>query len=148
MCNEAKNSHKNKLRGKEIKAFTALDEEYSDLSILTDGVTGLPGNYHCGQLISSADPALKLAIPYVPGMRRLRVGCTYNLQFHIALPQSVSIQVGNQVIEGNINSANQGVFGRTYVDFDLPSQYTGTILITIKRNKETRTMAIDEIEGF
>ena len=37
---------------------------------------------------------------------------------------------------------------RAVVEFDVPSNYKGTLVLTIVRNQEDRTMAIDEIEGF
>ena len=149
MVNEAENrKKKDLLLGLQLIPLTALDEEYTDVSILTDGLTGLPSNYHCGQLISSADPALKIAIPRVEGMKHLRVGMTHNVQFHIAYPLRITLSANGQEI-GSIEPPQQsGISGRTSVEFEIPSSSSGTLILTIVRNQEERTMAIDEIEGW
>ena len=37
---------------------------------------------------------------------------------------------------------------RAVVEFNIPSDCKGTLVLTIVRNQEERTMALDEIEGF
>ncbi|MBR1755723.1 MAG: DUF4838 domain-containing protein [Bacteroidaceae bacterium] len=148
MLDDAKRmEHKNRLRGVPLTALTGLDDEYRDLSILTDGLAGLPSNYHCGQLLSSADPWLRLAIPN-NGLRHLRVGLTSNVQFHIAPPLRVTLSEGDREIGSVVPQAQTGVAQRTTVDFDIPANATGTLILTLVRNKEERTMAIDEVYGW
>ena len=138
---------KNLLQGLMLTPLTALDPDYSDISILTDGLAGIPSNYHCGQMISSADPSLKIAIPHVDGMKRLRVGLTYNAQFHIALPLSVSLMAGDNEIE-TIKPQQQGISGRYVAEFNIPASANRTLVLVVTRNKEERTMAIDEVTGL
>lgn len=45
----------NLLLGQKLSPLSKLDENYTDLTILTDGTSGLPNNYHLGWLISSQD---------------------------------------------------------------------------------------------
>ena len=142
------NSKHNLLRGKQLTALTALDPDYKDLSILTDGLPALPHNYHCGHLISSADPWLRIAIPNVSGMKHLRVGMTRNLQFHIALPLRITLSAGGKEIATTQPQQKEGVDGRATVEFDIPANTEGTLILTIVRNKEEKTMALDEIEGW
>lgn len=138
---------KNLLQGLMLTPLTALDPDYSDISILTDGLAGIPSNYHCGQMISSADPSLKIAIPHVDGMKRLRVGLTYNAQFHIALPLSVTLMAGDSEIE-TIKPQQQGISGRYVAEFNIPASANRTLVLVVTRNKEERTMAIDEVMGL
>lgn len=138
---------KNRLQGVRLTALTALDNEYSDISVLTDGLIGLPSNYHCGHLISSADPALKIAIPADKKLSHLRVELAHNLQFHIALPLSVKLMAGNSEI-GIVKPEQTDIAGRYTADFEVPANAKGTLVLTIERNKEERTMAIDEIMGW
>ncbi len=138
---------KNRLQGAQLTALTPLDEGYRDISILTDGLTGLPSNYHCGHLISSADPELKIAIPTNLGVRHLRVELCYNIQFHIALPQSLKLTAGGKEIAVR-HPVPSGIVGRYTVDFDVPASAGGTLVLAVERNKEERTMAIDEIAGW
>lgn len=148
MCAQAPEARKNKLLGQSVVAVTKLDEEYTDLSILTDGLISLPSNYHCGQLISSADPWLRLAIPNPGGLRRVRVGFTNNVQFHIALPLRVTLSCNGRDI-ATVQPQSQGsIAQRATAEFAIPSWAQGSLLLTIVRNKEERTMAIDEIEGY
>lgn len=47
-------SSPNLLLGEKLTAGSKLDENYTDLSVLTDGTCGLPGSYHFGWFISSS----------------------------------------------------------------------------------------------
>lgn len=138
---------KNQLQGIRLTALTPLDEEYSDISILTDGLTGLPSNYHCGHLISSADPALKIALPTDKSLKRLHIELIYNTQFHMALPLSVKLSAGDKEIAA-IEPSPSDIVGRYVAEFDVPSSASGTLVLTFVRTPEERTMAIDEIMGW
>ena len=138
---------KDRLKGERLRAMTPLDEEYSDISILTDGLIGLPSNYHCGHLLSSADPALKIALPADKGLRNLHIELIYNIQFHIALPLSVKLSAGDKEI-GVIEPKQSDISGRYIAEFDVPANATGTLVLTFVRNPDERTMAIDEIMGW
>ena len=37
---------------------------------------------------------------------------------------------------------------RAMVEFGIPSGSKGSLILTVVRNKDERTMALDEIEGF
>lgn len=143
---EVKN--KNLLLGKRLIPLTKLDEEYNDINILTDGLLGLPSNYHCGQLISSATPSLQIAIPEVSGMKRICVWMTRNTPYHIIFPEKITltcegIKIAEAVPKPTSNNPNRSV-----VELNIPSSVKGDIEINIIRNTEERTMAIDEIEAF
>lgn len=149
MLHAARESQKkNRLLRKQLVPLTALDEEYTDISILTDGLAGIPSNYHCGHLISSADPALKLAIPQVGLLRHLRVGLTYNAKHHIGLPSKVTLSVRGREIAAVEPKVVSGLPQRVVVDFDIPSDIEGTLVLTLVRNPEEKTMALDEVEGW
>jgi len=139
---------RNLLKGAHIEPLTALDEDYTDISILTDGMLGLPSSYHCGQLLSSADPSLRLAIPNVKGIKRLRIYMTRNAIYHIALPKSISLSVDGQEIARKVPKPMSGNNQRSMVEFEIPSGSKGSLVLNIVRDKDERTMALDEIEGF
>ncbi|MBO4499484.1 MAG: DUF4838 domain-containing protein [Bacteroidaceae bacterium] len=139
---------KNLLKGVRLEPLTALDEEYRDISIITDGLLGLPSNYHCGQMLSSATPSLRIAVPNVKGMKSLCVNMTRNAIFHIAFPLRVSLSADGQVLGEKEPKASADNLQHASVEFDIPSNCKGTLVLTIFRNQEERTMAIDEIEGF
>ena len=139
---------KDLLKGIHIEPLTALDEDYSDVSILTDGLLGLPSSYHCGQMLSSATPALRLAIPPVNGIKKLRISVTRNPIYHIEFPSSVSLSVNGRDLGRKIPNLIQDDPQHGMVEFDIPSDCKGAMVLTIVRNQDERTMAIDEIEGF
>ena len=139
---------KNLLKGVELEPLTALDEEYNDISILTDGLMGLPSNYHCGNMISSASPALRIAIPYVKGMKRLRVSMTKNAIYHIAFPLSVSLSCDGRELGKVVPKPMPNNLQRSVVEFIIPSDCKEDFVLTVVRNQEERTMALDEIEGL
>lgn len=139
---------KNLLKGKQLVALTPLDEDYNDISILTDGQLGLPSNYHCGQLISSATPALRISIPAVDGMRKLRISFTINAIFRIALPTSVQLSIGGVQIATAEPKPSPNAPNRSVVEFNIPASASGNMVLTVVRNKAVKTMALDEIEGF
>ena len=137
----------NPLRGVTLVPMTPLDEDYSDITMLTDGLIGLPSNYHCGQMLSSADPALKIAIPAVAGLRELSVSLTRNPRYHIALPREVILTAGQSEIGRAVPVPLADTPSRAVVTFRLPTHLADTLLLTIVRNTDERTMAIDEIYG-
>ena len=138
----------NRLHGLKLTALTKLDDDYQDLSILTDGLAGLPSNYHCGHLISTANPHLRIAIPPQPGAKRLRVGLTSNPQFHIGLPSRVYLNSGGREIASAKPTVTTGLPQRVVVDLDIPSGTDGSIILTVVRNPDEKSMAIDEIQVF
>lgn len=146
LCAEQK---ENILLHQPLTALTRLDEDYSDLSVLTDGMAGLPGNYHCGQLISSANPSLNIALPAGHRYRRVRAGLTSNIQFRIALPLRVTLSCGGREIGSIVPSPVLAPSGRTTVEFNVPDWANqGTLVLRFFRNPEVHTMAIDEIEAY
>ena len=138
----------NLLLGKKLVPLTSLDEEYSDISILTDGMLGLPSNYHCGQMLSSATPDLRISVPNVPGMKKLCIWMTRNGPFHIILPQKIVLTSGGAKIGEAVPQPLAYNSDRAMVEFKIPSSARGELILSIVRNTEDRTMAIDEIEGF
>ncbi len=136
----------NLLLGKKLTALSELDEDYTDISILTDGLLGLPSNYHCGQMISSA-PELLLGVPQVPGMKKIRVWMTRNTPCHIIFPEKIILTNGGMKIAEATPEATPLNSDRAMVELSVPSSAKGELVLKIVRNKEERTMAIDEIEG-
>lgn len=141
-------SGKNLLKGVRLEPQTALDEEYTDIFMLTDGLLGLPSNYHCGQLISSAKPSLRIAIPHRDGMQRLRVYMTRNRIYHIGLPVSLSLTAGDRKLGTVVPKPIPGNLQHAVAEFDVSTVSKGTFVLTVLRDLEERTMALDEIEAF
>lgn len=136
----------NLLKGVRLRAVTPLDEDYTDLSILTDGVLGIPSNYHNGNLITSASPSFSIAVPRVPGMKRLKVWLVYNPGFRIGLPQEVYVS-SDGGHSARVTPERPMGSGHAPLEFDVPPG-TEDVVLTLVSNPDVRTMAIDEIEAF
>lgn len=82
----------NLLLGQKLFPISTLDENYTDLTILTDGTAGLPGNYHLGWLISSqGNLEIKLPIKEVQESRMFRMTFLSDPKHKISFPQHVEI---------------------------------------------------------
>lgn len=66
---------RNLLLGGRLTPLSEPDEQYTDLSVLTDGVRGMAFGYHCGWHISSAD--LEVALPVSAAARKGRLGVSF-----------------------------------------------------------------------
>lgn len=82
----------NLLLGKKLSALSTLDEDYSDLSVITDGTAGLPDNYHHGWLISSLGN-LEISLPAkeVREARLFKMTFLNDAKHRIQLPLRVEI---------------------------------------------------------
>lgn len=139
----------NLLKGKTIIPRTPLDEDYNDISIITDGMLALPSNYHSGHMISSADPSLVLEVPYVEGMKKLRVCFTINQAYKIGLPELVTLNTKNGTSIGSVTPERlEGHQRHSFVEFDIPPSNREPLIITCIKNPNIKTMAVEEIEAF
>ena len=144
----ADTGNKNKLKGETLIAMTPLDPDYSDISIITDGVLGIPSNYHSGHLINSPQVSTQIAIPNVPGMKKLKVWLSYNPAYRIHLPESVTLSAGGRPVKTINPKYPSDMSGHVPLEFDVPSGFDGSLLLTLVKDPETHSMAIEEIEGF
>lgn len=141
-------TRRNLLRDVTLKPLVPLDPDYPNISLLTDGMLGLPSNYHCGNLISSAS-SLMIEVPKVRGMRRIRVCMVRNKPYHILLPAMVTLSNGGQQIASAEPQSSKQYPGHSFVDFYLPDIVGDKPwVLNFERNTDERTMAIDEIEGL
>lgn len=136
----------NLLKGVALHPRVPLDEDYQDISIVTDGLLGIPSNYHNGNLITSADPAFSLSIPRVPGMSKLKVWMVYNPGFKIGLPEEVYVMVNGLKYKAQVPDKPHTATGHSFLEFNIPPQ--GDIILSLKKDPEVKTMAIDEIQAF
>lgn len=143
----------NLLAGVRLKALTRLDGSYSDLSVLTDAVNGLPCGYHYGWLISSLDDGLEIEIPVVPQSRRLEVSFLKLTRHRIALPTSIELWQGGECVARQVadDAAEVDMLRencrRLVYSFDLGGVSSGsTLVLKVMRSKgKINHIAIDEI---
>ena len=139
----------NLMLGCPIQALSPLDEEYTDLSILTDGLIGLPSNYHCGHMISSEGKMLRLAFTPPPGMRMVRVCLSRNVLFRLDFPSRVNLIVGGRSVAHAVPQPLNSALSLAFVDLPIPAGTKGQVELQLVRDDESvRGFAVDEIEGF
>lgn len=147
MLDHKEKSADNMLKGVTLVPITELDPDYPDISLVTDGLLGIPSNYHNGNLISSANPAFTVAIPRQPEMNRLQVWLVYNPAFKIGLPTEVKLNVGGTTVATKVPAKPTNHSGHSMVEFtDIPAE--GEIQLSLVKDPEVKTMAIDEIEAY
>ncbi|MCH5231630.1 MAG: DUF4838 domain-containing protein [Muribaculaceae bacterium] len=140
---------KNKLKGARLIPLTALDPQYTDVTILTDRVLGIPSNYHSGLLITSPESFTQIAVPNKPGTKKIKVWMAYNPAYRIFLPEYVSLTTADGKKLGSAAPKYpENDSGHASVEFDVPSNATGTFTLTFHKNPETHSLAIEEIQAF
>ena len=143
---EKETGGKNRLKDTQLVAMTPLDPDYSDVSVLTDGVLAIPSNYHNGHLITSPEDFTSLAIPYKEGAKKLVVWLTYNPAYRIYLPEGVTLSAqGMEKVFKTVEYPKERN-GHCRLEFDLPSNINGTMILNLYKDPETKSMAIEEIE--
>lgn len=136
----------NLLKGVQLKALTPLDEEYNDVSILTDGYLGIPSNYHNGNLINSDDRGLQLVVPRQKGMNSLKIWLAYNPAYRIGLPAEIVMSVGGRTVTATPRKPSRDT-GHSQVEFKIPN-VAGDIKLRFVKDPEVRSFAVEEIQGF
>lgn len=138
---------KNILKGVALKSLTPLDPDYRDISVLTDGVLGMPSNYHNGHLIITPDTDVRIEIPvHENNSGTLNVWLSYNPGYRISLPMSAALsgegmeKITRSVDYPKVNS------GHYQLEFPVPGDVEGPLYLTLKKDPDTRSIAIEEIE--
>lgn len=143
--NSKETDQNNRLKGKRLKALTPLDEDYSDITVITDGLLGLPSNYHNGHLITTPEKETSIQIPYMAGSKKLILWLSYNPAYRIHLPAEVILSAQGMNKEIKIPEYPANYSGHCRLEFDLPSTVRGDLTLTLLKDPETRSMAIDEV---
>lgn len=136
----------NLLKGVRLRALNPLDEDYNDISIITDGLLGIPSNYHNGNMICSADPSLSIEIPRRPSMKVLKIWMAYNPGYRIGLPAEVKLYVGGREFTGIPPKVTRDT-GHSRLEFNVPD-IGGNIILKFVKDPEVKTFAIEEIQAF
>lgn len=141
----------NLLKGVHLKPKFKLDADYTDVSVLTDGLYALPSDYHTGWLIASA----KSVVIEVPGGKvrngmKLGLSFMYAPSWRIVLPETVELwQSGKCLYKVPFKSeADKQPFTKHRFQISLKDIDTSQALeLHITQGKGSRpTMACEEIE--
>lgn len=88
---------KNLLMGEKIEVISRMDEEYSDISILTDGVPGFYSDYHQGWFLCSTDD---LIVRF--NTQNVMAGSNLSLRFLVDERHSIFSPVKIEVYKDNV----------------------------------------------
>ena len=136
----------NLLRGVKVRALSPLDEEYNDVSILTDGLLGIPSNYHNGHMINSSEQSMIVEVPRRPGMKTVKVWMTYNPAYRIGLPAEVILRVGGREVTAVPRRPSRDT-GHSQLEFNVPN-VAGDIRLIFVKDPDVRSIALEEIQAF
>ena len=139
---------KNLLKGVKLKSLSPLDPDYNDISIITNGLLGIPSNYHSGNLIWSGSPSLNIEVPYTPGMSMVRIAFVDNAGYKIGLPSQVTASYEGQVFASVVPKRLKQHGGHSFVELNVPSHVAGPIVVKIYRDPDVKTIAVEEVEGL
>jgi len=130
-----------------LKVLTELDEEYTDATLLTDGIPGLVNNYHNGWLLVSAmDLIAEIKAPKDPGLFRLQANFLVDERLKMRAPEKIEVYLNNKIvkiIEPTIKISESAK--RVSLETTVTLSPNSEIKIKIYRDKPYNKFACDEI---
>lgn len=138
---------KNLLANSDLKITSELDEDYTDSSLLTDGVPGLPFDYHNGWLIVSASD-LTAEINGIKSSGLFRFKLNFLLDEHLKMraPEKIEISVNNLIVKTVVPTVTMSeIAKRVSLETSINVTSNDKIQIKVYRDKTYKKFACDEI---
>lgn len=137
------------LLGAIVSSPVALDPDYDDLQVLTDGKTGFTTDYHTGWILNSKQEfRLTLETKAMGTATRMEISLLQAPQWHIYLPSVIELWQGDKLVCKASPGSNDG---RTIVKLKLDGMNTSSpVEIRMRRAtvKGRATIAVDEIAAY
>lgn len=124
-----------------IAAASPLDEDYTDLTPLTDGYNGLGCGYHYGWVLSCLEDALLLKIDQLP-QHFDSITVSYYANDRIAAPHSVTLTFGEEIFQLQQNTT-LNCYENCHLN--ITSNDNQTAMLRIGRPKKGDIIAVGEI---
>ena len=137
----------NLLNSKTLKITSELDEDYTDVSLLTDGIPGLTTDYHNAWLIVSAqDLVAEISAPKEAGMFHFKFNFLLDERLKMRAPDKIELIVNDKIVktiqsETKISEVVEHFSLETTAHLGINDQ----IKIKIYRDKTYKKFACDEI---
>lgn len=137
----------NLLNSKTLKITSELDEDYTDVSLLTDGIPGLTTDYHNAWLIVSAqDLIAEISAPKEAGMFHFKFNFLLDERLKMRAPDKIELIVNDKIVktiqsETKISEDVEHLILETTAHLGINDQ----IKIKIYRDKTYKKFACDEI---
>ena len=141
------NLQKNLLDKNDLKVTSPLDEDYADSSLLTDGIPGLPFDYHNGWLIvSTSDLTVEINGIKESGLFRFKLNFLLDEDLKMRAPEKIEVEVNNIIVK-TINPTIAKFEGAKRVSMETSVNLISNdkIRIRIYRDKFYKKFACDEI---
>lgn len=81
-------------------------------------------------------------------MKKLVVWMSYNPAYRVKLPEMVTLSSTGSKKQSVQPTYPEDLSGHSRIEFDVPSNSNGSLVLTFYKEPETHSMAIEEIEGF
>ena len=137
----------NLLNSKTLKITSELDEDYTDVSLLTDGIPGLTTDYHNAWLVVSAqDLIAEISAPKEAGMFHFKFNFLLDERLKMRAPDKIELIVNDKIVktiqsETKISEVVEHFSLETTAHLGINDQ----IKIKIYRDKTYKKFACDEI---
>ena len=137
----------NLLNSRTFKITSELDEDYTDVSLLTDGIPGLTTDYHNAWLIVSAqDLVAEISAPKEAGMFHFKFNFLLDERLKMRAPDKIELIVNDKIVktiqsETKISEVVEHLILETTAHLGINDQ----IKIKISRDKTYKKFACDEI---
>jgi hypothetical protein len=137
----------NLLDKKTLKVTSALDEDYADASVLTDGIPALPYDYHNGWLITSgADLTAEINNFKGVGMFRFKINFLLDERLKMRAPEKIEIFINNKIVKTiQPTIINSDSPKRLSLETEISLINNDQLIIKIYRDKTYKKFACDEI---
>lgn len=138
----------NLILGEQLIAKSTLDEDYQNLSVLTDGLEGFPLDYHIGWVISSIDD-LKVLLPsqsQTKKAKKIAISFLQNEEGRFYMPTKIEIYKNDKLYKTMVPPVQKGIMNRIITtDVDLSDSNKTEIHIYRNTSKKRNLMATSEI---
>lgn len=140
------NNIDNKLLFKKLEVLSKLDEDYKDISKLTDGIKGIPSDYHTNWLFfTTEDLVFKLPEISEKNNYELQMSFLFNKKLQIVPPTSIEIFENDKLIKDYEIKHEGTSLERLMVKVPFATNEGAKIKVRVLRDKKKRKMACDEI---
>jgi len=138
----------NLILGEQLIVKSTLDEDYQNLSVLTDGLEGFPLDYHIGWVINSIDD-LKVLLPsqsQTKKAKKIAISFLQNEEGRFYMPTKIEIYKNDKLYKTMVPPVQKGIMNRIITtDVDLSDSNKTEIHIYRNTSKKRNLMATSEI---
>ncbi|MCR5862423.1 DUF4838 domain-containing protein [Flavobacterium sp. J372] len=141
-------TYRNLYYGKKLKFTGTPDEEYADISMLTDGATGFTDYYNNWLLSTASELAVEVNADEVRNLNYIEMGFLNDPRHNIYFPEKVIVTINDRKYEAVIAADGNKKPAKKSVKIPvtlLPADKTITIQTVKQQNFARKSVACDEV---